>query len=109
MTARSPETLTSNEWSLSTMSIPTNLIANPAITRVRFISKQDALKDFRCIFRKDDPSLVHGTSAADLPASFRVRLAPGAAAADVRLQLQTINGVRTVADETKIGQNTTIH
>lgn len=48
-----------------------SLEGDPSVKSYRFFSKQDALEEFKRIFRKD-PDLVKNVTAASLPTSFRI-------------------------------------
>jgi cell division protein FtsX len=60
----------------SVQSIRRALQNDPAVESVRYISPEDALAVFRREFA-NDPTLIEGTQAADLPASFRVIVRAG--------------------------------
>ncbi|MDQ1511394.1 MAG: cell division transport system permease protein [Actinomycetota bacterium] len=49
---------------------------DPDVESFRFFSKEDALKEFKRLF-KDQPSLIENTTASSLPTSFRLRVRDG--------------------------------
>ena len=71
------------------------LESNPLVGSVHFVSKTEALRIFRCIF-KPEPSIRSGITADALPASFLVTLASGADLTALAAQLKALPGVDSV-------------
>jgi hypothetical protein len=64
-----------------TAAIQVALLADPNVTRLVYQDQADAYRQFRCFFA-DQPDLVAGFSAAEVPASFGVEAAAGQTALD---------------------------
>ena len=68
---------------------------DPDIQLFRFISKDDALSEFRKLFA-DEPALLQHTTAEDLPTSFRLKLRDGVRPSAVAERYQHLAGVQLV-------------
>jgi hypothetical protein len=68
---------------------------DPDIQLFRFISRDDALSEFRKLFA-DEPALLQHTTAEDLPTSFRLKLRDGVRPSAVAERYQHLAGVQLV-------------
>jgi cell division protein FtsX len=76
------------------------LLASTDVAEFAFLTKRDALREFRRRFRTDR-DLTENVTAADLPTSFRFVLVDGADADAVVDGLATLPGIENVADLTE--------
>ncbi len=67
----------------------------PEVRRFAFLTRVDAWREFRKLFAAQ-PDLIAGTTADQLPTSFRVELEHGAKAAAIQRRLRGVAGVDTV-------------
>jgi hypothetical protein len=65
---------------------------DPEIVSFRFLSKADALAEFKRLF-KDEPTLIRNTTAASLPASFQLRVRDGVLPSAVASRYEHFAGV----------------
>jgi hypothetical protein len=63
------------------------------IVAFQFLSKNDALREFRRLFA-DEPSLIENTTAASLPASFRLRVRDGVLPSKIAGRYAQLAGVK---------------
>jgi len=65
------------------------------VKRFRFLTKEDALKEFQKLFR-DEPVLVENTKAEALPTSFRVVPVRPQLTESIRKELENVPGVKLI-------------
>jgi hypothetical protein len=69
---------------------------DPDVVSYRFVSKTDALAEFRKLF-KDEPDLIKNTKADALPISFQLRVRDDVLPSTVSARYQHVAGVKTVS------------
>ncbi len=78
-----------------TKAVQSALNGDPDVGHYKFLSKQDAYKEFKRLFT-DQPQLVSTTSAADLPESFRVAPRKAELTKEVAARYNNLGGVGSV-------------
>jgi hypothetical protein len=68
---------------------------DPDVESFRFLTKEDALNEFKKLFQ-DEPSLIENTTADALPASFRLRLRDGVLPWPLARRYEHLAGVKGV-------------
>jgi hypothetical protein len=68
---------------------------DPDVVSFRFLTKEDALREFRRLF-SDQPNLIENTTAASLPASFQLRVRDGVLPRTIASRYAQLAGVRFV-------------
>ncbi len=70
---------------------------SPGVADTVFVSREDAYREFACLF-VDQPDLLEATTPAALPPSIRIDLEPGADASGLIQQFEALAGVDAVAE-----------